>query len=47
MAAGPESSNSGIPGFSGFRVCAFGAPRNDAGGFFNSLQAAMVRLTHG
>jgi hypothetical protein len=28
-AAGPESSNIGISCFSGFRVRAFGAPRND------------------
>jgi hypothetical protein len=33
MAADPESSNSGIPCLSGFRVRAFGAPRNDDGGF--------------
>jgi hypothetical protein len=58
MAADPESSNSGIPCLPGFRVRAHsasqtrvnaltGAPRNDDGGFFNSLLALVLKAAGG
>ena len=42
-AAGPESSNIGISCFSGFRVPAFGRPRNDGGEFFSILLGLIRR----